>query len=173
MKMEQLATWLKLTLLAAILATAAWHFHFDWKALYLYWKSAGYAHTRGRIQRVEIEKSIFSSKGSRSSYRIVHIDYSYSVNGTGYSGNVLGTFSPMLHRSEALDHARKYRPGQEVTVLYDPDDPSQSLLERRLTTGTVTSVVVSLLIVIVLGVVFLFLYRIGIFAADTKKGQRF
>ncbi len=163
MKLEQLTTWLKLAFLAAIFAIAAWHFHYDWKALYLYWRSADYAHTEGRIKSVEIEKSIFASKGARFSYRIVHIDYSYSVNGTRYSGNVLGTFSPLLHLRDALDYAKKYRPGQEVTVLYDPDDPSDSLLERRLTTGTVISVAISLFIMAVLGGGFLFLYRIGIF----------
>ena len=60
----------------------------------------------------------------------VHIDYRYTVDGTDYRGH-RGSFderSREYEEAEAQAVAERYRASKQVTVHYEPGDPSNSVL---------------------------------------------
>lgn len=64
----------------------------------------------------------------------LNIEYLYRIDGVEYAGNRvfrdegLATYYRWIWRRVA----EKYKKGEKVTVLYDPMDPGQAILERRL-----------------------------------------
>jgi len=68
-------------------------------------------------------------------YSLIHelqVEYGYEVDGCAYTGRnvTFGTVSSSLRRWEERKAAR-YAVGQGVEVWYDPDKPSDSVLDRR------------------------------------------
>ncbi len=163
-----LREWIKISvwslLLIVIVTIGAWCFHYDWKALYLYWKSRDFSVVTGQVVEIGMKSTYFMPKGDYRSRKKVEIKYRYAVNGREYIGDTLGTFSPIMTAYKAQDYLEKYRPGEKIIVLYDPKDPSCSLIERHFNTDTVLSVVTSSAIVLMFGTGLFYLYRIGIFS---------
>jgi len=65
----------------------------------------------------------------------VNLNYEYSVDGTTYTGDKILAEEQLtdgklqLEKAELDDYREKYPVGKQVSVLYDPDEPSQSALE--------------------------------------------
>lgn len=58
------------------------------------------------------------------------VRFSYEVDGVSYAGDRVSFRDDHYgKRASALEIARRYRPGSEVTIHYSPDDPSQAVLE--------------------------------------------
>lgn len=58
------------------------------------------------------------------------VEYTYTVDGQTYTGTELGRdVVEVSSRQHAQAHAARYVPRTPVTVFYDPNDPSQALLE--------------------------------------------
>jgi cytoskeletal protein RodZ len=58
------------------------------------------------------------------------VEYTYTVDGQTYTGTALGRDMVEVSSSQhAKTHAARYVPRAPVTVFYDPNDPSQALLE--------------------------------------------
>lgn len=58
------------------------------------------------------------------------VEYTYTVDGQTYTGTALGRDVVEVSSSQhAQTHAARYVPRAPVTVFYDPNDPSQALLE--------------------------------------------
>ncbi|MFP2904287.1 DUF3592 domain-containing protein [Pyxidicoccus sp. 3LFB2] len=58
------------------------------------------------------------------------VEYTYTVDGQTYTGEALGRdVVEVSSKQHAQSHAARYARGATVPVFYDPEDPSQALLE--------------------------------------------
>ena len=88
------------------------------------------------ITSSEIEKTESRSKDAQgftqtsTSYSVT-VKYSYTVEGSNYEGNTVG-FGTMSHneRSDAQEELKSYPKGKTIDVYYDPENPSDSVLNK-------------------------------------------
>ena len=88
------------------------------------------------ITSSEIEKTESKSKDAQGftqtsiSYS-VRVKYSYIVEGSNFNGNTVG-FGTMSHneRSDAQEELKSYPKGKTIDVYYDPENPSDSVLNK-------------------------------------------
>tara|TARA_B100000282_G_scaffold1908_1_gene1314 strand:+ start:130 stop:600 length:471 start_codon:yes stop_codon:yes gene_type:complete len=88
------------------------------------------------ITSSEIEKTESKSKDAQgftqtSTSYSVRVKYSYTVEGSNYEGNTVG-FGTMSHneRSDAQEELKSYPKGKTIDVYYDPENPSDSVLNK-------------------------------------------
>lgn len=106
------------------------------------WKvrqSASWLPVTAEITRSEVARGIVKLFGSTSKHSrsrayvyVAHIEYSYEVDGTEYSGDTIcvgGELNTSM-RSRAEERCAKYPVGVRVSAYYDPKDPSRVCLER-------------------------------------------
>ena len=124
------------------------------------------------IRRAQISKNWPSVTGRivTSSFRAEHrdsdssdryiadIQYTYDVTGQTYSGNrvAYGLRKEVKSRRTLEELIQRYTTGSEVSVYYNPDDPSSAVLEQgnsRFAVGNITAGL------IVLAVLLYFLWR--------------
>ena len=106
------------------------------------------------ITSSEIEKTESKSKDAQgftqtnTSYG-VSVKYSYIVEGSNYEGNTVG-FGTMSHneRSDAQDELKSYPKGKTIDVYYDPEDPSDSVLNKGVFWPMYIMIVVMVIILI-------------------------
>ena len=106
------------------------------------------------ITSSEIEKTESKSKDAQgftqtsTSYG-VSVKYSYTVEGGNYEGNTVG-FGTMSHneRSDAQDELKSYPKGKTIDVYYDPEDPSDSVLNKGVFWPMYIMIVVMVIILI-------------------------
>ena len=74
----------------------------------------------------------FAGKAAAASYWTVDARYDYSVEGKPYSGDrfALEFNSWYPDETSAVSAARRFRPGDTVTVWYDPDVPATAALDK-------------------------------------------
>jgi hypothetical protein len=83
--------------------------------------------TLGAVSNSFVERRR-SSKGGSTSYPVVH--YSYQVNGEGYLGRKIAP-GMEVGGSGAGSVVSRYPAGAQVMVFYDPENPSDAVLERK------------------------------------------
>jgi hypothetical protein len=84
------------------------------------------------------------------------IEYQYAVDGQTYRSDKLRcSFWSSTFKSRARRIAEAYRPGDAVTVFYDPAKPSRAVLQP----GGATGLAVALIAVSVIGPRLAFLFR--------------
>ncbi len=73
------------------------------------------------------------------------VSYSYDVDGTTYSSDLLG-FIRVWTDDESGAHgiARRYPVGQTITVYYDPGDPSRAVLDPGVSLNSMLSLLFGL-----------------------------
>ena len=106
------------------------------------------------ITSSEIEKTESKSKDAQgftqtsTSYG-VSVKYSYTVEGGNYEGNTVG-FGTMSHneRSDAQDELKSFPKGKTIDVYYDPENPSDSVLNKGVFWPMYIVVVVMVIILI-------------------------
>ncbi len=69
-----------------------------------------------------------SSEGGSTAYPVVQ--YSYQVNGQAYQGYKLAP-GPEVGGTGAKKVVARYPPGAQVMVFYDPQKPSDAVLEKK------------------------------------------
>lgn len=106
------------------------------------WKvrqSASWLPVTAEITRSEVARkrvAFFGSAVKHRRYRayvhVAHIEYSYEVHGTEYSGDTIcvGGELNTSRRSRAEERCAKYPVGVRVCAYYDLQDPSRACLER-------------------------------------------
>lgn len=90
--------------------------------------------TEGTVLRTDVQRFTTRTGGHRSSstttsYRPV-IEHSYFVNGTEYTGERAIPSDRDGPSEWAHSIIRPYKPGDAITVYYDPADPSKSFVVR-------------------------------------------
>lgn len=104
---------------------------FFFSAAYLDWREYGdsgdWLETTGTVTEIGTKEI----KDDDEILFAPRIAYTYTVNGKAYEGDRISFDSrPYVEEENAAEDANEYTIGQEVTVLYNPDDPQQSVLER-------------------------------------------
>lgn len=101
-----------------------------WKVL----RSASWLPVSAEITRSEVaaESLRYGLRNIRGIVYVAHIEYSYEVDGTEYSGDTIcvGGELNTSRRSRAEERRAKYPVGVRVCAYYDPKDPSRACLER-------------------------------------------
>lgn len=92
-------------------------------------ESAGWPHTDGEIRESQL---ITREQRDGSFVFRAHVVYAYIALGIEYEGERIrfgtdGAASPNRHRAEQW--VEEYPAGRKVTVYYDPQSPSESVLE--------------------------------------------
>ena len=119
--------------------------------------------TGGVILTSEISSHQESERDSNGHYRMVtyysvNIVYQYIVNGFNYSCSRVSysTFDSTSDHNEAQQLANKYSVGKNVTVYYNPNNPSEAVLETGSTNITYVFLILGVILTIA-GIVFLYL----------------
>lgn len=94
--------------------------------------------TSGVIEEAGIEDFRTLDDGRERTMKRGHVVYSYSVNGNRYrSGRIRAAAWKVSGSANWLlrDPSKKYPPGKPVEVFFNPDNPAEAVLERRVTGG--------------------------------------
>lgn len=114
------------------------------KNIYQAYKSSSWPSVQGRIISSEIKshsrtyRDTTTNREKNETVYDAHINYGYVINGITYSnddvkiGGIIQTNTTIWAR-KLLD---KYPQGKVVNVYYNPEDPSQSVLEKGLQLST-------------------------------------
>lgn len=92
--------------------------------------SATWLNVKGRVLKSRVQVS-----GGDHVSVYPFIEYEYSVGGQSYIGRDVRPGDSLMKRygqTESYDIVEKYPAESDVTVYYDPDDPSRSCLERTM-----------------------------------------
>lgn len=88
---------------------------------------SGWPSTMGTVQMSRIDLRS-DSEGGSTEYPVVQ--YSYQVGGQGYQSMKLAP-GPDMGGTGARKVVAKYQPGTQVMVFYDPQKPSDAVLEKK------------------------------------------
>ena len=103
--------------------------------------------------RVETRRSRDSEGNSKVSYHPV-VDYQYQVIGQSFNGDRIGFSQGNFASAKADKLIAPYQEGAQVTVYYDPSDPSQAVLVTKdFSTGSMTIVGIILLVLGLFGII--------------------
>lgn len=104
--------------------------------------SAGWPATQGSITTARVR---VDDRGESSESYHPEITYSYSVMGTSYEGSrrIIGATRGYSNRRGAEAFLQAYPVGQQVTVYYDPQKPSEAVLEAGTTRGAIGTLIIS------------------------------
>ena len=104
-----------------------------------YWVSGettrGWSTAEGELTKVWVERRWAGSEHERKPRRESHsfaprVRYRYSVGGKHFEGHRLAVHvSDYALRSGAAERLTPYQEGRPTSVFYDPNDPSQAVLE--------------------------------------------
>ncbi len=115
--------------------------------------------TSGTIlgSRVEARSSQDSEGNSKTRYHPV-VEYQYEVMGQNFNGDRIGFSQGNFPSGKAEKLISPYQEGAQVTVFYDPSDPSQAVLVTKdFSTGSMTIVGVILLVLGLFGTIIAFI----------------
>ncbi len=78
-----------------------------------------------------ISSTVGVSRSSKSTTYYPYVVYRYTVDGHEYENDVLSKPRTSIDNHAAVErHAARYCPDAEIQVFYNPDNPSESFLER-------------------------------------------
>jgi len=140
MKFAMRLFWGGVTILAVSLWVVLSNWH-DVKGLYVS-DPASFRSAEGRI----VSSSTYTVTRKRGTYYHYSIEYDFTVDGKSYrSDEVTFNHNYSLDEEFAQSYISKYPVGKQVTVYYDPHDPSFSVLEPE-EKGDAAVVLLSLII---------------------------
>jgi hypothetical protein len=125
----------------------------------------------GRILSADVEpRRSHSEHGYTTSYYPV-VMYEYQVNGQRFMGSRINFGAQVGYGSAnwAQKTIMRYQTGGMVEVYYDPNDPTQSVLERSAGSGSRILVLVAVLIFVILGVTVAFTMGINQFVSQVTS----
>lgn len=109
-----------------------------WAAGYEARKAADWPSTWGVIEESGIESFKTYDDGRRTTLKRSNVVYSYAVNGNTYRSGRIAVRGWKISSNVALlagSAFKKYPPGMPVEVFYDPANPANAVLERRVYGG--------------------------------------
>jgi hypothetical protein len=125
-------------MMAIVFATIGWQAALAKQKRLLFWASArNWPTVSGRILEADVDvvtksRNVEDRLIFQTSYR-PRITYSYSVGNQAYTGS---TFDCTADEGDTQIKTRsqvsKYCPGEVATIAYDPEDPTNSVLDRTI-----------------------------------------
>lgn len=112
--------------------------------------------TTGVIRESTVRE--IAGEGDEGWDHVPYIRYEYEVNGRPYVGSSLaaGLMNTGAGEEAARQFVRDYPVGSTVTVWYNPRDPRQSAIEKRVGASGASIVIGSVLLILSVGMVCLF-----------------
>jgi hypothetical protein len=101
---------------------------YDAKEVRMLTCSLEWPQVQGKVRSAKVAKD---TGGEAASYS-AEIKYAYEVDGVGYESDRVHFGGGSSSQQAASDMVFKYRIGHDVSVYYDPDDPSISVLDRKM-----------------------------------------
>ncbi len=124
--------------------------------------SRNWPSVEGRIESSRVVRRSTSSgsgHGTNSSYR-PEIKYTYSVMGNNYEGKRIGFGVPIgSFESGAKQVVARYPHGTTRTVYYNPQNPAQAVLERKVVNNITALIVTIACLLIGIGSLVMLFYR--------------
>jgi hypothetical protein len=116
--------------------------------------SSDWPSVEGQVVAAMVETKVdHDEDGTTTSYS-PRITYTYSVSGQQYASDQVVIGARRHYPSQARAEAKlAYQPGQQVTVYYNPDKPSQAVLEVGATRGAWGTLLIGIVFTILGGVV--------------------
>ena len=117
----------------------------------LFWglNSYRWPHVLGQITKSEIETRW--REGSRKTYWPI-VQYSYEINGRRFMGDTIFFVQDGVGLSWSKKKISLYKPGRPVSVYYDPNNKSRSVLEPGISLlGILLTVTGSLIFILIIG----------------------
>jgi hypothetical protein len=96
--------------------------------------SQGWLNTSGRITTAEIKRSVNRDDDGNESYAYYPaMTYDYEVRGQHYTGKriTFGNIVANSNQAKVAAELARYPVDGEVTVYYNPEKPSEAVLERK------------------------------------------
>ncbi|MBT3337168.1 MAG: DUF3592 domain-containing protein [Anaerolineae bacterium] len=124
-------------------------------------ESLGWSSTVGRITKSLMRRE--TSYESSNTLYYPEVEYTYEFLGTEYTGDriTFGGSTGNSNRNKSEETLAKYPVGENITVYYDPNNPEDAALERKIGLGGKVFLIVGILFVFLAFCVFC----IGIVAA--------
>lgn len=110
--------------------------------VWMFKKSSHWSTTQGKILFSGVESQTSMDEDGTNTTFLAKVIYRYQVSDRTYENNQIAFNCDLstANYSRQADLAAQYPQGSSITVYYDPDDPENAVLERKL-----FSVLVSLL----------------------------
>lgn len=124
-----------------------------WKNIQAAKASTGWPTAKGTVTTSETRKVMFRKQP--------RLTYSYSVNGTPYTGNRI-SFASGYPPKETDAILSRYPVGQEVVVAHEPGNPAQATLEtgsNRQVTAEMRLLLICLVIIVLSNILYYYLKR--------------
>ena len=129
------------------------------------WRSQGWPQVRGTVtessiasSQSRVEKKVLHSKEERTTSRLVTlftpvVKYTYEVSGRQCESDRISISDGILVENQefAAAIAARYPVGSNVTVFYNPGDPTLAVLESGISEGAKATLVIGLLFSLTLG----------------------
>ena len=117
-------------------------------------QSKNWLSTNGKILSSDLDAQISTDDdGYQTTTYLAKVFFTYEVNGNSYESDRVnfdyGMRTSNVRKPQSV--VEQYPTGSDVTVYYDPENPQQSVLEKRVN-GTFTTILVSA-VFIAIGVV--------------------
>lgn len=115
--------------------------------------SQSWPSTSGQITRSEVKRSSSTDDDGHTTYSYYpSVEYTYQVSGQAYSSKrmVFGALKGYSNPAKAEADLQAYPLGEQITVYYDPEKPSEAVLERK--AGALSGMLVIGIICLVLSV---------------------
>lgn len=110
------------------------------KTYFLFKQSQHWSTTEGMVlfSGVDSQTSV-EPEGSNTTYQ-AKVIYQYIVSGQTYEHNRIAFNSDLrtTNYNKQAELASRYPQGEPITVYYDPDDPEQAVLERKVSAVLLT-----------------------------------
>jgi hypothetical protein len=108
--------------------------------------SAGWPAVKGKIVLAGVETSSSTDEdGSTSRRYSPRVEYAYTVSGRKYTSHQAAVGSRRTYGSRSAAEAKlAYRSGQQVDVYYNPQKPSQAVLEPGAAGGAWGTVIIGI-----------------------------
>lgn len=108
-------------------------------------RSKHWLSTKGVITSSDLDAQLSTDdEGFQTTTYLAKINFAYEINGINHESDRInfdyGMRTSNLRKQQTI--LEQYPVNSEVTVYYDPDDPSQSVLEKRVN-GAFTTILVS------------------------------
>ena len=109
--------------------------------------------TRGRI--IDAQMLSAESEPGQPPTWWLELKYSYELKGEQYQGRRIRTGGPVLLANKSLVEkaAEQYTPGKEVSVFYNPENPSEAVLEKGSSRGWLLIAVGTLILLTIMAMV--------------------
>jgi len=90
--------------------------------------------TNGTVTLAEVKQSISRDEDGHESVSFYpHVEFTYQISGQTFSGKRISFGGILSQKNQAAvqQSLTHYAPGSLVSVFYDPQNPSEAVLERK------------------------------------------